>query len=258
MGVVMIGQEPVTIRLHGPLGDKYGGEHQFYIRSPREAIDALDANYPGFRGDFLAVGHYALLVDGDWRNEENCPDVANAPISKELDICPIIEGRFDPVTLIAGAITSLTGGAISGVAATVIGGIITLGLLTGISLLLAPKQKKVDRDSGKDDNYMFSGAENVTEQGAPVPLVYGRCFVGSVVVSAGFEVAEGVGGTTDDEYIWPVVGDPMLMSEKAPILTEGLAAIRVAAEDGEHVSPPYEQPDPFAVWPKPRWVGENE
>jgi len=253
----MIEQEPITIRLHGTLGEKYGDLHQFYIRSPKEAIDALDANYPGFRRDFLAIPSYGLLVDGDWRNEENCPDVANAPISKEIDICPIIEGRFDPVTLIAGAITSLTGGAITGVAATVIGGIITLGLMIGISLLLAPKQKKLDRDSGKDENYMFSGAENVTEQGAPVPLVYGRCFVGSVVISAGFEVAEGVGGTTDDEYVWPVAGDPLLLSDKAPVLSEAMRAIRVATEEDEHVSPPYEQPDPFAVWRKPRWIGEN-
>lgn len=254
----MIGHEPVTVRLHGPLGERYGDLHQFYIRSPKEAIDALDANYPGFRRDFLAIPTYALFVDGDYRDESNCPDVANAPIGKELDICPMIEGRFDPVSLIAGAVTALSGGAITGVAATVVGGIITLGLLTGISLLLAPKQKKVNRDSGKDDNYMFSGAENVTEQGAPVPLVYGRCFVGSVVISAGFEVAEGVGGTTDDEYIWPTAETGFAMMSAPAPLSAGLRAVRQPPSDpDESISPPYEQPDPFAVWPKPRWVGEN-
>lgn len=254
MGVVMIDQEPITVRLHGPLGDKYGELHQFYIRSPREAVDALDANYPGFRADFLAIPSYGLLVDGDWRSEENCPDVANAPIAKELDICPIIEGRI--FGAIVSAVTAITG--LTGVAATIVGGIITLGLLTGISLLLAPKQKKVDRKDTKDENYMFSGAENVTEQGAPVPLVYGRCHVGSVVISAGFEVAEGVGGTTDDEYIWPTAGalfSPMMMRTS---LAPALKAVRTTPTDpDEAISPPYEQPDPFAVWRKPKWRASN-
>lgn len=252
MGVDM-NAEMITIRVHGPLGDKYGFEHRFAVHSPRECIDALDANYPGFRADFLKTPIYAIFVDGDYRDEENCADVANSPIGTEIDFVPQIEGRFDPVTLIAGALTALSGGAIAGTTATILGGIITLGLLTGISLLLAPKQKKVNRDETKDDNYMFSGAENVTEQGAPVPLVYGHCFVGSVVISAGFEVAEGVGGTTDDEYIWPTAAT----AAKAPVLSDALRAIRIATDPDEHVSPPYVQPDPFAVWRKPRWSPEN-
>lgn len=88
-------QEQVTVRLHGPLGDKYGKEHRFAISSAKEAINALDANYEGFRADFLKIPQYALLVDGDWRDEQNCPDIANAPISKGIDLVPMIEGRFD-------------------------------------------------------------------------------------------------------------------------------------------------------------------
>lgn len=188
----------VDVRLHGPLATQYGAEHRFAISSPREAIEALDANFPGFRRDFLAVGHYGLLVDGDWRDETNCQDVANSPISRELDICPIIEGRiFAPIVA---AVTAVTG--ITGIAATLIGGVITLGLLVGASLLLSPKPKKTDRDETKNENYIFSGPENVTEQGVPVPLVYGRCFVGSVVVSAGLEVSENLGTTTGNNWVW--------------------------------------------------------
>lgn len=249
----MITQELVTVRIHGPLGDKYGVEHHFAVRSPKEAIDALDANHPGFRADFLAIPSYGLIVDGDWRDEDNCSDVANAPVSKELDICPIIEGRI--FGAIVSAVTAITG--LTGVAATVIGGIITIGLMTGISLLLAPKQKKTSRDSGKDENYMFSGPENLTEQGAPVPLIYGQCFVGSVVISAGFEVAEGVGSTIDDEYVWPT-NDIAFAMAKTTEMSAGLRASRQTPQDpDEHISPPYEQPDPFAQWRAPRWIGEN-
>lgn len=174
----------VTIRVHGPLGDKYGHEHRFAISTPREAVAALDANYSGFRRDFLKTERYALLVDGDWRDD---PSGAVLPASREIDFHPIIEGRISG--LIIAGVTALTG--ITGIAATIIGSALTIGLLVGVSLLLTPKAKKTSAgDSAKDESYMFSGPENVTEQGAAVPIVYGRCFVGSVVVSAGLEVTE--------------------------------------------------------------------
>lgn len=187
----------VMVRLHGILGDQYGPEHRFAINSPREAINALDANFPGFRRDFLAVKHYGLLVDGDWRDEDTCPDVANAPIGRELDICPIIEGRiYAPI--LAG-VQALVG---TGVISTVIAGTITIGLSIAASLLLAPKPKKATSDAGtKNENYIFAGPENVTEQGVAVPLIYGRCFVGSVVISAGLEVAEDV-TTSEGNNSW--------------------------------------------------------
>lgn len=179
----------VTIRLHGPLAETYGDAHRFAIRNPREAIDALDANFPGFRRDFLKVERYGLLVDGDWREQGDTDGewIALAPAAREIDFCPIIEGRI--VGAIVAAVTAVTG--ITGIAATIIGGVIAVGLLVGVSMLLSPKiDKKTAEDSKKDESYAFSGPENVTEQGVAVPLIYGRVHTGSVVVSAGLEVAE--------------------------------------------------------------------
>jgi predicted phage tail protein len=176
----------VTVRLHGPLAERYGGEHRFAIGSPREAIAALDANYPGFRRDFLRTEYYGLLVDGDWREPGEGFDVAQSPVGREIDFCPMVEGRITGV-IVAG----LGYLGITGVTATILAGVITVGLLAGISLLLTPKPKqKTAKDSSKDESYIFSGPENVTEQGVSVPLIYGRVFCGSVVVSAGLEVAD--------------------------------------------------------------------
>jgi predicted phage tail protein len=184
----------VEIRLHGALSAKYGASHRLAISSPREAIDAIDTNHPGFRRDFLtAAPRYGLYVDGEWLEEDKVDRtlIPHFPVQRELDICPIIEGRF--VGMIAAGVTALTGGAITGVAATIIGGVIALGLMVGASMLLAPKTKKKPGgdDTKKDESsYMFSGPENVTEQGVAVPLVYGYVHCGSVVVSAGLEVSE--------------------------------------------------------------------
>ena len=37
------------------------------------------------------------------------------------------------------------------------------------------------------ESYSFSGIQNTSRQGLPVPLVYGETIVGSVVISAGID-----------------------------------------------------------------------
>jgi predicted phage tail protein len=185
--VAMIGRL-ITVRLHGPLGDKYGGEHHFAVRSPREAFFALDANYPGFRKDFISYRDYSLFADGAWLPPDAANgDPASVPAAREIDIIPLIEGRAFLAIPLLGAI------GITGFAAQIIGGLIISALLIGVSMLLSPKPKKKterEEDSKKDESYIFSGPENVTEQGVAVPLVYGRLHVGSVVISAGLEVSD--------------------------------------------------------------------
>lgn len=185
-----------TVYLHGVLGERFGPEHRFALSTPREAISALSANFEGFRRAFLEVPHYGIVCDGDCRYPGNCPDIANSPISRDIHLVPQIEGRFGAL------LTPLLVPIVGTVAAPIISGLLTVGLLFGISLLFAPKPP--DTDTEKDENYIFAGPENVTTQGAPVPLIYGRCFVGSVVASAGIEVGQGAGSGDGEgrNYTW--------------------------------------------------------
>lgn len=177
------------VHLYDRLAATYGAEHVLAIDTPREAVAALQANHPGFRRDFLEVGEFAVIVDGDCRTGDAA---AVGPVSQEVHFVPIIEGR---AFLGAALVTALIP-AISGTAATIIGGLLVTGILFGVSLLFSPKQKKTfdpQEDTAKDaSNYMFAGPENVTVQGVPVPLVYGRAIVGSVVVSAGLDLGVAV------------------------------------------------------------------
>lgn len=60
-------------------------------------------------------------------------------------------------------------------------------LISGICTML---MNNSDDDDDDDSNYYFSGAVNTTKQGNPVPLVFGRCRVGSAVISSGIDVTE--------------------------------------------------------------------
>jgi len=95
-------------------------------------------------------------------------------------------------------------------AAAAVGGTIGLGLiLSGTSQLLSPQPADLPgltgggsparRDSFDPSNndpadnrasYIYNGAVNLTAQGNPVPICYGRMRVGSVVVSAGVSTTD--------------------------------------------------------------------
>lgn len=179
-------QQPlVKVHLHGALAAKFGDVHEFAIRTPREAVQALDANFPGFYKELIKVERYVIVADDEVRDGDSAVELT---FVRDLHLIPAIEGQ---ASLGALAIGALFGIAATSVTATVLGGLLVTGIVIGLSLLLKPKQpEQKQEDQTKDDSYAFSGPENVTEQGAAVPLIYGRVYTGSVVISAGLSVAD--------------------------------------------------------------------
>ena len=95
--------------------------------------------------------------------------------------------------LLPGAAPALAGtmfGAGSAGASALAVGIANVGLgvsLKGVSELLSPTPP-VPEEAETLENYAFSGIDNVAKVGTPVPIAYGRLFVGSSVISSGLDV----------------------------------------------------------------------
>lgn len=148
---------------------------------------------------------------------------------EEISITPVLQGAgggvgkiFAGIGLIAAAI--LLGPAGAGFLGLGAGGFLTAGIssavgyigtsliLGGTAQLLSPSisdtpgsfgttspSRARARDSFTPENneiadnrasYIFNGAVNLTAQGNPVPILYGRMRVGSVVISAGLSVED--------------------------------------------------------------------
>jgi predicted phage tail protein len=59
-------------------------------------------------------------------------------------------------------------------------------MLGGVSQLLSPQRQGGAQQRPEDTpSYAFDGPVNTTQQGLPVPVAFGRCLVGSAVISAG-------------------------------------------------------------------------
>ena len=110
-----------------------------------------------------------------------------------FSIAPVLIGAGGSTTqiLIGVALVAATlipgGLPIAGTLATKIGlagGALILG---GIAQLISPVPKPPKEATLLESN-SFSGIQQTVRQGVPVPIAYGRVFVGSAVISAGLDV----------------------------------------------------------------------
>ena len=92
-------------------------------------------------------------------------------------------GAFGP--LAAGTIGTLT---TVGTALSVVGAGLVLSGAADIISPMAPPGLEASKEAAKMQNMSFSGVVNTARQGLPVPIAYGRVFVGSAVISSGFDV----------------------------------------------------------------------
>jgi predicted phage tail protein len=60
--------------------------------------------------------------------------------------------------------------------------------LYGIAEILSPTPPVEGiKETERIQNYSFSGIANTAQQGTAVPIAYGRCFVGSAIISASLD-----------------------------------------------------------------------
>ena len=211
------------IKLYGALA-KFVGQRRFVaeISSAGEAIRMLLVNFPGLERH-MADQHYKVIVDGYDSDLEEL----NYPASQTIKIVPAFGGAgggvgkiLAGVALVAAAIVlgPVSGGfmglgmGLSGAGMGIVGGSVavlagTIGtslILGGVSQLLSPtpqigsfgpassgRSRQTTTEASELDpqeSYSFSGIQNTSRQGTPVPIVYGETIVGSVVISAGIDV----------------------------------------------------------------------
>ena len=83
-------------------------------------------------------------------------------------------------------------GFFGGSLAATAGNVGVLLTLSGVADLLTPIPKTPDFTSEQDPriSFKFSGLQNTSRAGTPVPIVYGEIFTGSVVISAGVDTEQ--------------------------------------------------------------------
>ena len=80
----------------------------------------------------------------------------------------------------------------TGTMATIGTGLSAIGaglVLGGVAEMISPTPEPQQRKEAEQlESFTFSGIVNVARQGIPVPVVLGRAYAGSVVISSGLDV----------------------------------------------------------------------
>jgi predicted phage tail protein len=185
-----------TIRLYGRLA-KFLKRRVFQaeVSSAAEAVRFLVTNFPQLE-QHMAEQYYRVSVD-DYDLDK---DELHHPAGAEIKIIPVVAGAGNAGRIILGALliigsffipgsAALFGVAIKGVVAS-IGATLFLG---GVAGLLSPVPRPMQGTNSDQDprkSYSFSGIQQTSRQGVPVPIVYGETLVGSVVISAGVDTVQ--------------------------------------------------------------------
>ena len=176
--------------IHGRLGKEFGEYFELYISKPKDVLLALDANCEGFQKRMIDLAksgaQYSLIADDQAIGAVE--DYISKRKIKEIHIVPTLFGSgvgalAIGIGVIAYAASFYATGVVAAILVTVAVAAISYGVQT---LLTKPPSGNLVGQTGEagatSKSYLFSNRENITQQGGPVPLGYGRLRLGSSVI----------------------------------------------------------------------------
>jgi predicted phage tail protein len=215
-----------VVKVYGALRKRLGQcRFEFEAATPAQALKALCVNFPGLTKWLIdsekdGVG-YRVTIGKERITDDLSPLVMPWSEKEVFSITPVIAGAgrgLGTIALGIGLITiailapgagfalSAGGFTTTGVAATAVAapgfalasglavaaGNLGIGLVfMGIAQAISPQPDVPQLDeSAQLESFTFSNVVNTSKQGLPVPLAYGRVFVGSAVISSGLDVDE--------------------------------------------------------------------
>ena len=198
-----------VVKVYGALRKFLGGRcrFEFEVDTPAQAIKALCVNFSDLEQWLIKSDWgYRVTVGKERIGPENAELVCLPWSEREVfSIAPVIAGAGQGVgQIFAGiglvALALVTGGATIGLlglaaplsVSSVLGTIGASLVLGGIAQMISPQPNMSPLVRGKEaarlESFSFSGINNTSQQGLPVPIIYGRVFSGSAVLSAGLDV----------------------------------------------------------------------
>ena len=212
-------QKLTKVFLHGRLGKLYGKEWNLAVKSPAEALRAINSNVNGrLREQLQKEGSkkFYKICLGNTENALDKNEAVNPSGNTDIHIVPVIKGNRSGIGKILAAIalvviTYYTFGAGSGAASGLFGmsasqtafigyAMAASLFLGGVQQLLTPTPSfnQNSEGDGRGSN-IFQGNSNIVSQGSTVGLVYGRMLVTPMPISISFD---------NYEIDLPSVGDP--------------------------------------------------
>lgn len=193
-----------TVTLHGPLSKFHSTPFEVQADNLRELFSVLFANFPQLRNELRQHTELAILLKNGDHHRFVSEDNIAFPFGalNEIHLGVNEEGSIaTAASWFAGQVA--TAGTFAYAAAYVAAIVVISYVTASIASSLIEKPQTDGRSPDEQRSNIFDEAQNLTGVGHPIPLVYGRFKVGSVVVSSEAEsVHQGIG--IDDAINFPI------------------------------------------------------
>jgi predicted phage tail protein len=188
------------IKVYGKLRQFLGKSYfEAAVKSPQQAMSFLMANFEGLQ-KHMNDQVYRIKMGGNVITE----DYLSMSGKGDIEIIPMATGSkfLVPIIIGGGAVASaaFVGGLVGGVLGTAITtALTTIGtsmIIGGVTDLISGQNSPQNVSSVSDidpairGSYSFTGIQNVSSSGVPVPIIYGLVFTGSIIISAGTDTAQ--------------------------------------------------------------------
>lgn len=190
----------VNVRFYGSL-KQFGSEFRLDCQTTAEIVQALTSQIPKLR-QFIQQGLFTVRVGRDYFDNRYLEQGLSHKLKDDATVhfTPVLKGSkrgglfgvIAGVAIIAGAIAlGPLAGIISTNAAWIVGSVGASLLLGGVAQMLTKMpEMKQGTEKEKKQSTAFSNLSNMTAQGKPMPLAYGRIRVGSLIISQGVETMD--------------------------------------------------------------------
>ena len=202
-----------VVKVYGALRKRLGQcRFEFDVNTPAQAIKALCVNFPGLE-KWLAdseqdgVG-YRVAISKEKVTEQSAASLYMPFSDKEVfSITPVVAGagRGTGAILLGAALIAVAianplagfgvkgaigfGAYAGGAFAASLGNIGIALVLGGVSQAISPQPADDDKKKAIElESFDVSNVVNTSRQGLPVPIAYGRVWVGSAVISSSLDV----------------------------------------------------------------------
>lgn len=181
-----------TVHLHGFMGKKYGKTVQLDVANTFQLMAGLTARFgPGFKEDVRT--HSWHLTDGPAKpgNDLGEDEVKQGRgfRSKHIHLLPAVTGASAALRVVIGIVLMVAGVYFNQPWMVQLGAAMALGGV--VEMLTKPPQKGPDQARDDKGSYIYNQAVNVTSQGGPIPLLFGRVQrASSVLITTDFSSDE--------------------------------------------------------------------
>jgi len=196
------------IKVYGKLRQFLGKSYfEAAVRSPQQAVSFLMANFEGLQ-KHMNDQIYKIKMGGRVITE----DYLSMTGQGDIQIIPIATGGINfAVGLLFSGFAAEVGAFAAGVLGSQLVGTAVSTILTtvgtsmvigGVTDLIAPQNTPQNVSSVSDTDprirgsYSFSGIQNVSSSGVPIPILYGLVFSGSIIISSGTDSTQVVKSIT--------------------------------------------------------------